>query len=265
MSGDDVAWLQAQLCLNGCDAKPVDGAFGWGTAAAVKAFQDKSGMPGTGVADGATRDAVGMGGTDPTRTPVPVIDRVDPGIVGDMFGPHTSRANIARYLPDVLQALADDEMDDRDMVLMALATIRAETANFEPIDEGKSRYNSSAAGDFDLYDAGTRIGANLGNTQPGDGARFKGRGFIQLTGRHNYQRLSRDLGLGDTLIDHPENANESDIAARVLAAFLHERRSRIKYAILGRDLARARKLVNGGSHGLEAFTQAFGRGETALS
>src|ERR1700730_16693489 len=39
-----------------------------------------------------------------------------------------------------------------------------------------------------------RLAAKLGNTQPGDGPRFKGRGFPMLTGRANYARLSTDLG-----------------------------------------------------------------------
>lgn len=36
--------------------------------------------------------------------------------------------------------------------------------------------------------------SDLGNTQPGDGPRFKGAGVLQLTGRHNYTRLAKDLG-----------------------------------------------------------------------
>ena len=36
--------------------------------------------------------------------------------------------------------------------------------------------------------------ADLGNTQPGDGVRFKGRGLIQLTGRANYQRYGQSIG-----------------------------------------------------------------------
>jgi len=43
---------------------------------------------------------------------------------------------------------------------------------------------------------------NLGNTEPGDGPRFKGRGPIQLTGRANYQAFQDATGLA--VIDHPE-------------------------------------------------------------
>jgi predicted chitinase len=41
---------------------------------------------------------------------------------------------------------------------------------------------------------GTQVATKLGNTQPGDGVRFKGRGYIQLTGRDNYQRIGRQDG-----------------------------------------------------------------------
>ncbi|UAK58735.1 hypothetical protein KZ781_12625 [Mycolicibacterium smegmatis] len=42
---------------------------------------------------------------------------------------------------------------------------------------------------------------DLGNTQPGDGTRYKGRGPIQVTGRHNYTQMSEDLGVD--FVNHP--------------------------------------------------------------
>lgn len=261
--GDDVARLQALLCLAGCDAKPVDGDFGAGTERAVTAYQGRQDLPATGVADAATQSAIGMDEPDPTRTPVPVLARIDTDLVAGMF-PQTRRANIADNLPHVAAALDGAGMDDRDMVLMALATIRAESAQFLPISEGKSKYNSSPGGDFDLYDPGTRVGRNLGNSEPGDGARFKGRGFIQLTGRANYGKYGDTIGLGRALLDDPERANDPDTAAKLLAAFLKAAERRAKYAILGRDLAQARKLVNGGSHGLDEFSRTFTAGEALL-
>jgi predicted chitinase len=256
--------MQALLCLAGYDAKPIDGDFGKGTAAAVRECQIASGLTDTGIADETTRTAIGMDRPDGTKTPHPVLDRVDADLVAQMF-PGTRRGNIEQNLPFVARALEEAGMDDKELVLMALATIRAETAQFVPIDEGRSKYNTSGRTPFDLYEPGTRIGRNLGNIEPGDGGRFKGRGFIQLTGRSNYEKYGRVIGLGDGLIDNPDLANDPVNASRLLAAFLKAKQARIKYAVLGGDLRMARKLVNGGSHGLKAFESTFRRGEELLA
>jgi hypothetical protein len=55
---------------------------------------------------------------------------------------------------------------------------------------------------------------DLGNTAPGDGPRFKGRGFVQITGRRNYRIWSDKLGIN--LIDNPEKAALPEIAAPIL-------------------------------------------------
>jgi peptidoglycan L-alanyl-D-glutamate endopeptidase CwlK len=263
--GDAVARLQALLCLAGFSAKPIDGDFGGGTAKAVRACQGAKGLPQSGIADDTVQAAVGMDEPDSTLVAEPVIARVTAEMAAAMFA-GARRASIERHLPVVLAALDEAGLDDRVMVLMALATIRAETAGFEPIDEGRSRFNTSPGGaPFDLYDPGTRVGNNLGNTRPGDGARYKGRGFIQLTGRANYQTYGPRVGLGDRLRDEPELANDPQVAARLLAAFLKDKQRGVKYAVLGRDLAKARQLVNGGSHGLDPFTEAFEKGEVLLA
>ena len=57
--------------------------------------------------------------------------------------PGTPRSNIEAQLPHVLKALSKAGLSDPPMVLMALATIRAETAAFLPISEGVSRFNTS--------------------------------------------------------------------------------------------------------------------------
>jgi len=260
-NGDDVARLQALLCLSGFDAKPIDGDFGGGTEQAVKACQADRGLPATGTAEDDIQKAIGMDKPDPTRNPVPVCGRVSVDDVARMFHRLTPRTNIEKYLPPVLKAFADAGMDDRDLVLMALATIRAESEGFEPIDEKVSRFNSSDTADpskrFDLY------AGRLGNHNREEAEAYKGRGFIQLTGRDNYRTYGDRLGI--PLLDAPERANDPDIAARILAAFIADKRARAKYAILGNDLATARKLVNGGSHGLDRFTEAFETGARLLA
>ena len=55
--------------------------------------------------------------------------------------------------------------------------------------------------------------ASLGNTHPGDGPKYKGRGFIQITGRASYTYWGRRLGVD--LINHPELAARPDIAAKI--------------------------------------------------
>src|SRR5690242_8502037 len=147
------------------------------------------------------------------------------------------------------------------MVLMALATIRAETESFEPISEMQSRFNTSPAGNpFDLYDNRK----DLGNTGPPDGERFRGRGFIQLTGRANYQFHGAAIGLGNQLIDNPDLANDPQIAARLLTSFLKSHEVAIKQALLDADLRRARQLVNGGSAGLDRFADGYQIGDRLI-
>jgi putative chitinase len=168
--------------------------------------------------------------------------------------PYAPRANVEGNLPLVLNALVDLQLTDRPMVLMALATIRAETGSFLPISEGQSRYNTSPGGrPFDLYDAR----ADLGNLGPPDGERFRGRGFIQLTGRSNYTLHGAAIGLGGQLIDDPDLANDPGIAARLLASFLKHREGRIRAALTAGDLPEARRLVNGGSNGFGEFEAAY--------
>ena len=91
------------------------------------------------------------------------------------------------------------------MLLMALATIRAESEGFAPVEEAPSRFNTSPDGEaFDLYDHRR----DLGNAGRPDGRRFRGRGFVQLTGRDNYRRYGAAIGLGDQLIAEPYRALE---------------------------------------------------------
>jgi putative chitinase len=161
-----------------------------------------------------------------------------------------------------MDALNAAGLGDRNMVLMALATISAETGNFTPLSEGKSKFNTAPGGaPFALYDNRT----DLGNQGPPDGANFRGRGYIQLTGRSNYQIHGAAIGLGSQLITNPALANQPDIAAKLLASFLKSHESGIRNALAHNDLKTARKLVNGGSHGLDQFTAAFNIGKTVIT
>lgn len=61
---------------------------------------------------------------------------------------------------------------------------------------------------------------SLGNTQAGDGQRFKGRGYVQITGRRNYQDWSRRLGVD--LVNNPGRAQDPRIAAQILVGGMRE-------------------------------------------
>lgn len=90
--------------------------------------------------------------------------------------------------------------------------------------------------------------ASLGNTQSGDGPRFKGRGYVQVTGRRNYQQWSRKLGVD--LVGNPELARRPEYAARILVQGMREGtftgRRLGDYVGGGRqDFENARRVVNG--------------------
>ena len=92
--------------------------------------------------------------------------------------------------------------------------------------------------------------ADLGNTQYGDGKRFMGRGFIQTTGRNNYERTGEALGLD--LINHPELLEQVENAARS-AAWYWKARDLNSLADLG-QFERATRRINGGLNGLAERT-----------
>ena len=247
-SGPRVAALQQLLQQRGLDPGPTVGEFTSETTDAVRQFQQSAGLKDDGKAGPNTIAALKM----PS-----VTSNVTVEVVAPMF-PATPPLNIKLHLPFILKGLLDAALADKTMVLMALGTIRAETGRFQPIDEGLSDFNTSVGGQpFDKYD----YRADLGNQGPRDGALFKGRGFVQLTGRANYTQFSKVIGLGDQLLQNPDLANEPDIAAQLLAAFLKDKEAKIRAALKAEDLAMARRLVNGGTHGLDEFKDAFQHGQ----
>jgi putative chitinase len=258
-SGAAVAQLQQRLKDLGFDIGVIDGVFGPGTEAAVIAFQKSQQLGADGVAGPQTLAALDLTTEALDDLPIEVgpsaIPQVTVEVVSKMF-PQTPVANIRTHLPFVLQALEEVGLADKNMVLMALGTIRAETESFEPISEFKSKFNTSQGGQpFDLYDKRS----DLGNQGRPDGPNFKGRGFVQLTGRSNYKTHGDAIGVD--LISVPDRANDPTIAARLLASFIKSKESKIRQALNAGDLKAARKLVNGGSHGLDRFTDAYNIGQ----
>jgi predicted chitinase len=72
-----------------------------------------------------------------------------------------------------------------------------------------------------LYGYTTSKGKGLGNTQPGDGGNFIGRGYIQLTGRANYKRYGEMVG--QDLLNNPKLLSDPAIAAEVSVKYMLDR------------------------------------------
>jgi len=92
---------------------------------------------------------------------------------------------------------------------------------------------------------------DLGNIVAGDGARFHGRGIVQLTGRANYRRFG--LAVGVDLEREPERAKEPEISLRVAFAYWRERGCNA--AADADEIVRVTTLVNGGRNGLAERTR----------
>ena len=68
---------------------------------------------------------------------------------------------------------------------------------------------------FDRYEKNRSLARKLGNKVQGDGELFKGRGFIQLTGRDNYTRASEQIFGDHRLVKNPDLASRPDIGAKI--------------------------------------------------
>ena len=109
--------------------------------------------------------------------------------------------------PAIIKAGMDAGFSDAELAAF-LAQVAHESGNFRYIREiwGPTPAQRGYEGRRDL-----------GNTQPGDGKRYMGRGYIQITGRANYRRYGKKLGID--LENNPELAEQPDIAARVAVEY----------------------------------------------
>lgn len=213
--------------------------------AAARRWQSGVGLVADGVIGPRCQELLGL------RQPEVMAVKLDLASVRALF-PATKPANIDRYLPYVASALGAAGLTDRPMICAALGTIRAESEGFLPISEFPSQFNTlPGQAPFSAYEGADR----LKNKQPGDGARFKGRGFVQLTGRYNYEKYSKVLGID--LVGNADLANAPEVASVLLARFLADCADKMRVALAKDDYLGARKLVNGGSHGKDRFIDVF--------
>ncbi len=110
-------------------------------------------------------------------------------------------------------------------------------------ESGELRYTEELASG-DAYE-GRR---DLGNTIPGDGRRFKGRGLIQLTGRANYDAYGKAIGIDLTAGDNYRRVAEPDLAGDVACWFWQIRG--LSALADQDDVLRITRKINGGLNGL---------------
>jgi putative chitinase len=142
---------------------------------------------------------------------------------------------------------ADPAITDLRWAAYMLATVKHECADtWQPILERGSRAY------FDKYETGTSLGRRLGNAEAGDGWRYRGRGYVQITGRANYARLTQALKLGPEadLVADPEQTLRPAIAYRIMSVGM--RRGLFTGKKLsdyigpgGCDYKNARRIING--------------------
>lgn len=117
-----------------------------------------------------------------------------------------------------------------------LAQAALETDGFKTLEE------YGGAGYFRRYDGR----ADLGNTEPGDGARYHGRGIFQLTGRSNYRQMGARLGYN--LESNPEMAADPVVSVRIAGEYWKSREISAKAD--ADDLEGVTRKINGGLNGL---------------
>lgn len=95
----------------------------------------------------------------------------------------------------------------------------------------------------------------LGNTQAGDGDRYRGRGYIQLTGRSNYTDMSKRLGID--LVNNPDLAADPKIAEKIAVEYWKSRK--ISNEAKAGNIYNVRKKVNGGYNGMQDFSERYNK------
>ncbi len=194
------------------------------------------------------------------QAPDPASDAAK--ILSQAMGNQLSLDRYRELLPTVSQALQACECTNVNRIAMLVAQIGHESLGLYYTEEIAS---------------GAKYEGNieLGNTQPGDGVRFKGRSWIQITGRSNYTRLSQwafDKGLVPTLtyfVDDPQELSSDQYAGLGAAWYWVVARSDINDLSDRRDLVTVTQRINGGQNGIDdrrtRYQRALGMGDALLS
>lgn len=170
-----------------------------------------------------------------------VIKKIVPGCKLD---------RIKELYPYILEAFIEAEIMSLPRIAAWLAQVSHESGSF--------KYNEELASG-EAYEKRK----DLGNIYKGDGVTFKGRGFIQITGRSNYTQLSKALGID--FVSKPELASKDEYSARA-AAWYWKSRNLNKYADLNSQegFDKITKLINGGWNGREQRNKFYEKAKEVL-
>jgi predicted chitinase len=161
--------------------------------------------------------------------------------------PNLSQQKAEQYLPHINRAMAEAGINTKNQKAAFLAQLAHESGQLRYMEEIAS--GSAYEGRRDL-----------GNTQPGDGTRFKGRGPIQLTGRSNYRAAGQALGID--LENNPRRAADPDVGFRT-AAWFWKSRGLNSLAEAG-NFREVTRRINGGYNGLSDRQQYYNRALSVL-
>jgi putative chitinase len=161
--------------------------------------------------------------------------------------PNLSAARAAEFLPHLNAVMTEYEINTPQRRAAFLAQLAHESGELRFMEE-------IASGE--AYE-GRR---DIGNTEPGDGVRYKGRGPIQLTGRGNYRRAGAALGLD--LEGNPTLVATPEVGTRV-AGWFWKTHGLNEVADSG-DFRRVTRIINGGYRGLEQRIRYHERAKTVL-
>lgn len=270
MKGAEVKQLQQALVklkhLSTAAYHTGPGTFGPRTEAALKAFQSAHGIEATGVyglkSQAALAKALGKAPASdkpskPKTDPKPKVDPTDktPTVKGGVtvkqlraIMPNLPADRAEKLLPYLNKAMVEGKVNTPKRQAAFLAQLAHESVGLTAFEE----YASGAA-----YEGRK----DLGNTQPGDGRRYKGRGPIQLTGRANYRAAGKALGLD--LEGNPKRAADVDVGFRTAVWFWNSR-GLSKYADSGNFDAITYR-INGGYNGKASRDQYYARAKRVLT
>ncbi len=169
--------------------------------------------------------------------------------------PKLPASKAQQYLDHLNSAMNEGEINTPLRIAAFLAQLGHESLDLKYF--GEIWGPTSAQKDYEP--PGSRA-KRLGNTQPGDGYKFRGRGPIQLTGRSNYRAASKALNLD--LENNPDLASDPDVAFRVAVWFWNSRNLN-KYADL-RNFDAITYRINGGDNGKEDRDRRYKKAKEVL-